>query len=224
MRVGLTGGIASGKTAYEQELRRLGYPVFDTDKIMWAVRSGDVPADPDDDIFRHRLLVELVAELSVSVRQALKREFPSLYDCRDRFDKSKLLEYIDNEKYGFSNYITYSRITQAAEIETYRMWEKLVGESSVFSSGVLIEMGALKLVDMVFLLHCTVEQQVENFMRRQVERGHQPNEEQAIKAIKRQYPFSQRQDISKKALGEDRVHVLNSVSSLADLLVPLPMI
>ena len=40
MRIGLTGGIASGKTIIEDKFRNLGYPIFDTDKADFLIRTG----------------------------------------------------------------------------------------------------------------------------------------------------------------------------------------
>ena len=221
MNIGLTGGITSGKTAFEEEFGRLGYPVFETDKIAKALRSGLVAFDPSDDILRHQSLVERIEQLSIPVKENLRRELPLLYDSKGRFDREQLLKYVNDDRDGARNYTTKNSIVNPNIMELYQLWRELSGENSVVSNGVLIEQGYLSLIDILLMVRSDENTQIVNCLRRELQRGHDQPFSYGVKAVGRQLPFDKRLGIAVQALGQSNVYVVESPSTLPSLLLPI---
>src|SRR5712692_6238506 len=93
LRLGLTGGIASGKSAVAAMLREMGFAVLDADSLA------------------HRLI-----EPSQSAYDEVLREFgPSITDAQGRIDRAKLaaLVFADRVKLDRLNAIIHPRVAEA---------------------------------------------------------------------------------------------------------------
>lgn len=220
MRIGLTGGIASGKTIFENEFRNLGYPLFDVDKVDFSLRSGVVKYDQDDDVFRYKPIVNLIEELAIKTIANLKEKLPNLYSVNGEFIRKPLLDYINDAETGSRNYDVYNRVINPSCVKIYLEWSKLVKADSVLSSGVLIERGNLQLLDSVYIIQISDEMQLRNLLKREIERGSYLSEEEARKAINRNYNFERRICLARRLLGGENVHILQTNSTLADKIPP----
>jgi dephospho-CoA kinase len=138
--IGLTGGIASGKSLVTGELRRLGAVVLDADEIY------------------HDLLAS-----SDEMRSALKKEFsPEYFDADGRLDRKALSRLVFTDREAL---VRLNRVTHPFVID--EMWERLdcamvAGAASgpVFLSVPLLYEAKLdEMVDTVVVVWCPPETQ-----------------------------------------------------------------
>lgn len=143
MRVGLTGGIATGKSTVSRYLQEKGIPVVDADVIARRIVEPGKPAHAD-----------------------LMRVFPEAFHGEE-LDRAKLGQLIfhDKEKRELLNSITHPRIrgeilsdAEAAEANG----AKLV----VLDIPLLLEGNWRELVDQVVVVYCPEETQLERLMKR----------------------------------------------------------
>lgn len=141
-RVGLTGGIASGKSAVADMFARLGIPVIDTDLIAREVVSPGSPA-----------LQEIAAAFGAEVLLA-----------DGRLDRSKLREIVFSAPARRKQLeaITHPRIGAAMEAQC----EQAGGPYQVVVVPLLIESGLDRRVDRVLVVDCPEELQLERLMIR----------------------------------------------------------
>ncbi|MFQ5736388.1 MAG: dephospho-CoA kinase [Thermodesulfobacteriota bacterium] len=169
MVVGLTGGIASGKSLVSKELERLGAHVIDADLIAREVVRPGTPA-----------LVEIEEEFG-----------PSVIKADGTLDRKALAQIVfsDPEKLKILNRITHPRI-----IERQRRMIEEIKEGSgqddpliVVDAAILIEAGEFKRMDRVVVVYADEEQQVE----RQVARNG-ITREQAKARVRAQMPLKEK--------------------------------
>jgi dephospho-CoA kinase len=208
MRIGLTGGIASGKTIFEKELHKLGYPIFETDKIDMTLRTGLIQYNKDDDVFRYEEIIDFTRELSNNVISELKKYLPNLYNEKDEFVRQELLNYIDHDESSSENYELYKNALIPSEMELYLEWCNFVEHPFVLSSGVLVESGYLEYIDKLYMIETSEEQQIKNIISREIRRGYNISEEDAKKKIARQYNLDKKVQLSKSKLGPDNVFII----------------
>lgn len=147
LRVGLTGGIASGKSTVAAMLRELDCPVLDADTLG------------------HELL-----EQGQDAYNEVVREFgKDVLDTYGNVDRSKLghIIFADAQKRARLNQILHPRILDVA-----RKWFAAQGhpggpELAVVEAALIIEAGYNKELDQVIVCWCPAEQQ----LQRLVERG-----------------------------------------------------
>ena len=142
LRIGLTGGIASGKTAVSDAFAKLGVPVIDTDRIAREVVEPGRPA-----------LTEIVEEFGEDVlnadgtldRRALRERVFAEEGSRQRLEA-----------------ITHPRIRD----ETLRRMHNAGGPYQVIVVPLLVESGFGALVDRVLVVDCPQELQRQRLMDR----------------------------------------------------------
>lgn len=143
--IGLTGGIASGKSLVSQQLQRLGAVVIDADRI-----ARDL------------------AEPGGALLEAITREFGSLYlDNPGRLDRKALGSLVFNnpEALGRLNRITHPLIL--AEIERLLQSYRCSGRSIVvLDAPLLLETGLEKSVDEVWVVMVDFQTQLKRLMER----------------------------------------------------------
>ena len=143
--IGLTGGIASGKSTVSAELRRLGLPIFDADaEAKLAVAKG--------------------SEGLVQVIAALGGEY--LTD-EGELNRAKVAERVFHDKEALKTIeaIIHKIVWARAEqfMQENRSAEK---QLAVLDVPLLIECGWHKLVDSVWLVAVSRKQQIERAMLR----------------------------------------------------------
>jgi dephospho-CoA kinase len=146
LRVGLTGGIASGKSTVASMLRDLEYPVLDADSIAREL------LEPGQDAYGEVL-----------------REFGDTILSRGgAVDRPKLAAIVfgDAQKRARLNQIVHPRI-QVVVASWFRALDRPGGPDLAFEDAALIlEAGARKNLDRVVVCWCRPEQQIERLQER----------------------------------------------------------
>jgi len=143
--IGLTGGIASGKTMITDYLAELGAPVVDADKITHLLQAPGSPV--------LREIAEAFGE-----------------DCLDRdgnLDRPKLAALIfgQEEKRRRLNQIMHPRISEAIQAEIRRYAD--AGEAvAIFSAPLLLEGGRSGMTDEIWVVALDPAEQVRRLMDR----------------------------------------------------------
>ncbi|MGD0425318.1 MAG: dephospho-CoA kinase [Candidatus Acidiferrales bacterium] len=174
LRVGLTGGIASGKSTVGGMLRELDCPVLDADTLGHELLEQGQPA-----------------------REEVIREFgQEVLDARGNVDRGKLGQIIfaDAAKRARLNQILHPRI-----LDVVRKWFAAQGhpggpELAVVEAALIIEAGYNNELDRVIVCWCPVEQQ----LQRLVERG--LTAEQAKLRIAAQMPMEEKRRLADEAI------------------------
>jgi dephospho-CoA kinase len=174
LRVGLTGGIASGKSTVGGMLREMDCPVLDADTLGHELLEQGQPA-------REEVIDEFGQEI---------------LDARENIDRGKLGQIIfaDAAKRARLNQILHPRI-----LDVVRKWFAAQGhqggpELAVVEAALIIEAGYNKELDRVLVCWCPVEQQ----LQRLVERG--LTAEQAKLRIAAQMPMEEKRRLGDETI------------------------
>jgi dephospho-CoA kinase len=146
LRLGLTGGIASGKSAVAVMLRDLGFAVLDADSLAHKLVEPGQPAYDE-----------------------VVREFgPSIKDSQGRVDRAKLaaLVFADHAKLDRLNAIVHPRVAEAV-LRQFDEWERQGTRDAAFvEAALLVESGLHKKLDGLVVAWCEPEQQLERLAAR----------------------------------------------------------
>jgi dephospho-CoA kinase len=146
LRLGLTGGIASGKSAVAAMLRDLGFPVLDADSLAHKLIDPGQPAYAE-----------------------VLREFgPSITDGQGRVDRAKLatLVFADRTKLDRLNAIVHPRVAEAV-LRQFDEWALQGTRDAAFvEAALLVESGIHKKLDGLVVAWCEPEQQLERLAAR----------------------------------------------------------
>jgi dephospho-CoA kinase len=146
LRLGLTGGIASGKTAVAAMLRELGFAVLDADSLAHTLSEPGQPAY--DEVVR-----EFCAEI---------------LDSDKRINRSKLAAavFADHAKLDRLNAILHPRVEAAVHRE-FEEWSRDRTRNAAFvEAALLVEAGFHKKLDGLVVTWCRPEQQLERLRAR----------------------------------------------------------
>jgi len=146
LRLGLTGGIASGKTAVATMLREMGFAVLDADSLA------------------HKL-----TEPGQSAYDEVVREFgASILDTDARVDRAKLaaIVFADPAKLARLNAIVHPRVETAVH-EQFAEWSRNGARDAAFvEAALLVEAGYHRNLDGLVVTWCRPEQQLERLRAR----------------------------------------------------------
>src|SRR5216684_5915947 len=166
LRLGLTGGIASGKSAVAAMLRELGFAVLDADALA------------------HKLI-----EPGQAAYAEVIQEFgPSIADSSGRIDRSKLgaVVFADRAKLDQLNAIVHPRVAEVI-LSQFEVWRRGGVRDAVFvEAALLIESGIHKKLDGLVVVWCRPEQQVERLLARDL------SETEARRRIDAQLPVAEK--------------------------------
>jgi len=144
--MGLTGGIASGKSAVAAMLREMGFCVLEADLVA------------------HKLL-----EPGQEAHDEVLREFGSDLEGADgKIDRAKLgaLVFADPTKLAKLNRIIHPRVEQIV-FEKFREWERNgVRDAAFVEAALLVEAGLADKLDGLVVAFCSPEQQLERLRAR----------------------------------------------------------
>jgi dephospho-CoA kinase len=145
-RLGITGGIASGKSAVAGMLREMGFRVIDADALGHEVMEPGT-----------RAYGEVVREFGAGVVGA-----------DGRIDRRKLgaLVFADSEKLKRLNSIVHPRVEEEM-VRQFGESEKMDVRDTVFvEAALLVEAGYQKNLDGLVVAWCKPEQQIERLLAR----------------------------------------------------------
>jgi len=134
LRLGLTGGIASGKSAVAAILRELGFSVLDADALAHKLIEPGQPAYDE-----------------------VLREFgPSITDGQARVDRAKLgaLAFADRAKLARLNAIVHPRVAEAVSRQ-FDEWQRRGTRDAAFvEAALVVEAGMQKHLDGLVVAWC----------------------------------------------------------------------
>jgi dephospho-CoA kinase len=141
-RVGLTGGIGSGKSQVSNQFLQLGIPVIDADNIVHELTTTNVSVKNE-------------------INEAFKK---SVLDSTGQLDRNKLrtLIFSDNEAR-----VKLESILHPLVYETINGKIKdLTSTYCILSIPLLLETGATSMVDTVLVVDCPIPLQIERVCKR----------------------------------------------------------
>jgi dephospho-CoA kinase len=166
LRLGLTGGIASGKSAVAALLREMGFPVLDADALA------------------HKLI-----EPGQAAHDEVIREFgPSIIIGDGRVDRAKLaaIVFADRAKLDRLNAIVHPRV-ETALLRQFEEWErKGVRDAAFVEAALIVEAGIHKKLDGLVVAWCEPAQQLERLRARGL------SDEEARRRIGMQLPVAEK--------------------------------
>ena len=187
LRIGLTGGIASGKSTVADMFSDLGIPVIDTDVIA---REVVAPGQPALDEIRTRFGDEV-------------------FDADGNLDRGAMrkLIFADDDARRDLEAILHPRIGA----ETRRQADAAGGPYQVIVVPLLTESALLQFVDRVLVVDCAEDRQVERLLARDTE-----TVEQARRILAAQASRHERLEIADDVINNDHSleHVRNQVADL----------
>src|SRR6202165_3836205 len=146
LRLGLTGGIASGKSAVAAMLREMGFRVLDADSLAHKLIE---PGQPAHDEILH--------------------EFgPSITDASGRIDRAKLgaIVFSDRAKLDRLNAIVHPRVAEVV-FRKFDEWERKGTRAAAFvEAALLIESRIHEKLDGLVVAWCKPEQQLDRLLAR----------------------------------------------------------
>jgi dephospho-CoA kinase len=146
LKMGLTGGIASGKSAVAAMLREMGFPVLEAD------------------IVAHKLL-----EPGQAARDEVLKEFGvDLADASGRIDRARLavIVFADQAKLARLNSIIHPRVEEIV-FRQFADWERSgVRDAAFVEAALLVEAGIAQKLDGLVVTFCSPEQQLERLRAR----------------------------------------------------------
>lgn len=146
LRMGLTGGIASGKSAVAAMLREMGFPVLEADVVA------------------HKLL-----EPGQAAHDEVLREFGAeLADAAGKINRAKLgtLVFADPEKLAKLNTIIHPRVEEVI-LRQFEEWKRNgVRDAGFVEAALLVEAGIVEKLDGLVVAFCRPEQQIERLRAR----------------------------------------------------------
>ena len=166
LKFGLTGGIASGKSAVAAILRELGFPVLDADSISHRLMEPGQAAHDE-------ILLAFGADLA---------------DASGRIDRQKLasIVFADSAKLAELNAILHPRVDQIV-FNQLDEWEKSGAHAAAFvEAALLIEAGMAARLDGLVVAWSTPEQQLERLRARGM------SETEARRRIAAQLPIEEK--------------------------------
>jgi len=177
--IGLTGGIASGKSTASAILRKFGASIIDADKIA---------------------------------RKIVEKDSPALFSIKRCFGEEVMLEdgNLNRRKLGsivFNNHSLLKKLNEIThpyiikEIMNEINWYKKTYEDHVIivDAALLIEMDLVQLVDEVWLIATSEEEQMNRLMQRE-----NMSEEEAKKRIHAQMPLADKKQYANRIIDNSK--------------------
>lgn len=167
LKVGLTGGIACGKTYVTNVLRELGCEVIDADQVARAVVEPGQPAYHD--------IVEAFGPENLQADGTIDRAKLSAIIFTDAAQRAKM------------NAIVHPRVHEAQSRWMADVAQRNPAAIAVVDAALMIESGGYKRFDKLVVVHCAPEIQLARLMTR-----NNLSHEEAAKRIAAQMPTSEK--------------------------------
>ena len=142
LKIGLTGGIASGKTTVSDYFKRIGIPVIDADVISHEVTK------PNGSAFK-----EIISSFGSNI-----------LDDNGLIDRKKMRSIIfdDASKKKILEGIIHPKVRE----EMFNLVSKSNDHYLIVSVPLLIETGMIQMMDRTLLVDCSEDTQIERLMKR----------------------------------------------------------
>ncbi len=146
LKVGITGGIGSGKTTVCRVFEQLGVPVYKADEVARELTDSDE-----------------------GIKLKIKEHFgPAIYSEDDRLDRKKLAEIVFNDEQALKK---LNSIIHPAMISHFSEWLTNLSKESpspyiLKEAAILFESGAYKGVDAVISVTANKELKIKRTMER----------------------------------------------------------
>jgi dephospho-CoA kinase len=145
LKVGITGGIGSGKTTVCQIFEKLGVPVYYADQRAKELMEDDKP---------------LIAEI--------KREFgQDIYDDDGKLNRSKLAEIVFNDE---QKLLTLNNLVHPAVFRDNESWNEILARKgyayTLRESALLVETGSYRLLDKLIVVSAPEQDRIKRVMAR----------------------------------------------------------
>ena len=166
LRLGLTGGIASGKSTVAAMLREMGFTVLEADSVAHQLIAPGLPA-----------YGEIVREFGSSVVNA-----------DNTIDRSALgaIVFADRAKLDILNAIVHPKVEAQLAAEFEKLQKDRTRKAAFVEAALIVEAGLHKNLDGVVVVWCKPEQQ----LARLIERG--LSHDEARKRIAAQLPLEEK--------------------------------
>jgi dephospho-CoA kinase len=174
LRVGLTGGIATGKSVVASILRELGCHVLEADKIA------------------HRFI-----EPGAAAFESVLREFgPGILTTEGRVDRAKLgaIVFADSARLALLNALLHPLLLAEQDRKLAEIGRAEPHAIAVVEAALLIEAGYHKKVDCLVVTWCTPGQQLARLTQRDAGKG--LTGEQAARIIAAQMPMDEKRRVA----------------------------
>jgi dephospho-CoA kinase len=166
LRLGLTGGVASGKSAVAAMLREMGFAVLDADSLAHKLIEPGQPAYGE-----------------------VLQEFGQAVIAPDgRVDRAKLggVVFADRAKLDRLNAIVHPRVAKGV-FRQFEEWERGGTRDAAFvEAALLIESGIHKKLDGLVVVWCEPQQQLERLLARGL------SEAEALRRVAAQLPVEEK--------------------------------
>jgi dephospho-CoA kinase len=166
LRLGLTGGIASGKSTVAAMLREMGFAVLDADSLAHKLMEPGMPA-----------YGEVVREFG-----------PAIVDPASRIDRAKLaaLVFAERAKLERLNAIVHPHVRQAM-LRQFDEWAQDGKRQAAFvEAALIVEAGYVEKLDGLVVAWSRPEQQIERLRQRGL------SDEEARSRIAAQLPVAEK--------------------------------
>jgi dephospho-CoA kinase len=166
LRIGLTGGIASGKSTVAALLRELGFHVIDADRLAHRLTEPGQPA-----------YEEVIREFSSAI-----------LDSAGRIDRPRLAAtvFADRAKLDRLNAIVHPRVEESLHRQMDDWQGGGVRDPVFVEAALLVEAGYHKKLDGLIVVWCRPEQQLSRLAQRGMSR------EDALRRIASQLPLEKK--------------------------------
>ena len=170
LRVGLTGGIASGKSTVAARMRELGLTVLNADLLAHQLMEPGRPA-------YHDVVREFGREVLAADGTVDRKKLGDIV-FRDAARRERL------------NAIVHPRVIQAREEQLKQMEATNPRGLAIVEAALLIEAGYYKKLDRLIVCSCRPEQQIERLRARGL------SEDEARQRIAAQLPLEEKQRLA----------------------------
>lgn len=168
LKIGLTGGICTGKTFVLNILKELG---------CYTIRADDIAK---------KILFSDDSEISKEIIKVFGKD---IYDGSKGLKKEEFTRILfeDAEKRHFINHFIHPKVTSERDKILHDLSETRAFTFFIYESALLVEAGTYKDFDKIIVVYTAKEEQTKRLMERDG-----INEEDAESRIKAQFPLSEK--------------------------------
>lgn len=179
LKIGITGGIGSGKTTVSKVFALLGIPVFE----------ADVEA---------KKLLDTAPEIKTGLTQNFGE---SIYTANGTVDRKKLAHIIFNDESALKK---VNELVHPAVKKSFENWaEQQDAPYVIHEAAILFESGFYRMMDFTLLISASEEQRIARVMERDG-----ATEEEVRQRMSKQLPDAEKQKLASKVLMNDNKSLL----------------